>query len=219
MEKQEVIVDTCFLQKITSDGLFLDNVKRVLDELGFVPVVNKYVADQEFQLKRYMTELVNNGYIKVVGYDEYIKDETDRIIYEDYFEQLYYEMKGYLEAKGGPKQMPPLNIPQDQSVFTAHISGSSMGDIHMILMAAYMRLPIILTEDSDIELLRNMAKRRLSMSSYQLEIYDVVDLVRNIAKKEDRSLSRKDLKLIIRQVGEKGRWTEIMEILDASGGV
>lgn len=48
MEKQEVIVDTCFLQKITSDGLFLDNVKRVLDELGFVPVVNKYVADQEF---------------------------------------------------------------------------------------------------------------------------------------------------------------------------
>jgi hypothetical protein len=66
MEKQEVIVDTCFLQKITSDGLFLDNVKRVLDELGFVPVVNKYVADQEFQLKRYMTELVNNGYIKVI---------------------------------------------------------------------------------------------------------------------------------------------------------
>jgi hypothetical protein len=44
----------------------------VLDELGFVPVVNKYVADQEFQLKRYMTELVNNGYIKVVGYPRII---------------------------------------------------------------------------------------------------------------------------------------------------
>ena len=214
MGKQDVIVDTCFLQKITSDGSLPDNAKRVLDELDFNPVVNKYVAEQEYSLWRYMDEMVKKRYIRVVEYDEYIKDEADRIIYEDYFKMLYNEMKGYLEAKGGPKQIPPLNIPKDKSIFTAHSSGSSMGDVHMILMAAYMRLPIILTEDSDIELLRDMAKRRLSMSTYQLEIFDAVDLLIKIAKKEDSSLSRKELKQIIRQMGEKDRWRKEMKILD-----
>ncbi len=214
MKKQEVIVDTCFLQKITADGKYLENVKRVLDELEFIPVVNKYVAEQELNLKRYMDELVKTGYIRVVEYDEYIKDDTDRIIYVDYFEKLYDEMKGFLEAKGGPKQMPPFSTPKDQSVFTAHISGSSMGDIHMILMATYMRLPIILTEDSDIELLRDLTKRRLSMSTYQLQIFDAVDLVKMIAKKEDGSLSRKELKLIVRQIGEKDRWPEVAQLLE-----
>ncbi len=217
MEKQEVIIDTCFLQKITVDGSYPGNVKRVLDELGFIPVVNKYVAEQELSLKSYMDQLVKARYIRVVEYDEYINDEVDRIIYEEYFEKLYNEMKGYLEAKGGPKQMPPLVIPKDQSIFTKHISGSSMGDIHMILMAAYMRLPIILTEDSDIELLRDMVKRRLSMSTYQLEIFDAVDLVKKIAKKivlkKDSTFLRKDLKLLIRQIGEKERWPEVMKIL------
>ena len=52
------------------------------------------------------------------------------------------------------------------------------------------------------------------MSTYQLEIFDAVDLLIKIAKKEDSSLSRKDLKQIIRQMGEKDRWREVMEILD-----
>lgn len=112
--------------------------------------------------------------IILVGYDEYIKDETDRIIYEDYFEQLYYEMKGYLEAKGGPKQMPPLNIPQDQSVFTAHISGSSMmGVLYDVGKSTINYHLHKLYEDGEIE--ENSVVRKFRTTAERQKILDTVN--------------------------------------------
>lgn len=54
MEKQEVIVDACFLQKIANDGRSPENIKRVLEELDYIPVVNKYIAEHELSLSRYL---------------------------------------------------------------------------------------------------------------------------------------------------------------------
>ncbi len=38
----------------------------------------------------------------------------------------------------------------------------------MILMASYLQMPILLTEDSDIEMLRDIAKRRMRLGQYSL---------------------------------------------------
>ena len=34
MEKKEVIVDTCFLHKLSADGKNPDNIKKILQEFG-----------------------------------------------------------------------------------------------------------------------------------------------------------------------------------------
>ena len=57
-------------------------------------------------------------------------------------------------------------------------------------------------------------KEKLIDFVYQLQIFDAVDLVKKIAKKEDGSLSRKELKLIVRQIGEKDRWPEVAQLLE-----
>lgn len=41
----------------------------------------------------------------------------------------------------------------------------------------------MLTEDSDIEILRDIASRRMRLRQYKLEIYDGLDLVNQIAKR------------------------------------
>ena len=46
-----------------------------------------------------------------------------------------------------------------------------------------MRLPIILSEDGDIEFLRSVAKRKISGDAYNLDIYNVMDLILMIANK------------------------------------
>ena len=87
-----------------------------------------------------------------------------------------------------------------------------MGDVHMILMASFMGLPVFLSEDSDIELLRDIAKRRLSLSSYQLQVYDTANLLEQIAEKTDLSISHKELETLVKQVGERGNWPRINAI-------
>ncbi len=98
MKKQEVIVDTCFLQKIANYGRSPENIKRVLQELDYIPVVNKYIADHELSLNRYLDDLVKSGFIKTVEYGDYIKDETDKLIYVDHFEKIYDELREFLSV-------------------------------------------------------------------------------------------------------------------------
>lgn len=202
------------MQKIANDGRSPENIKRVLEELDYIPVVNKYIAEHELSLSRYLDDLVNSGFIKTVEYDDYIKDETDKLIYTDHFEKIYNELWEFLMIQGGPKQMPELTLPKGEDIFSSHKSGSSMGDVHMVLMAAYLRLPIILLQDSDIPLLRDITKRRLSMSSYQLQIFDAVDVIKQIAQNGNGSFVRKELKQLTKMIGESGKWEEIAQVWD-----
>ncbi len=50
----------------------------------------------------------------------------------------------------------------------------------------------LLTEDLDIEMLRDIAKRRMRLGQYSLQIFNGVQLIEEIAKKQDSSITVKD---------------------------
>lgn len=68
-------------------------------------------------------------------YSEFIEDGDDAELYEQYFSELYEEMRDYLEIKGEKKQIEKLAIPKGQTIYTYRRAGMSLGDVHMILMA------------------------------------------------------------------------------------
>lgn len=215
MEKVKVIVDTCFLQKLSSGGKNTANIRIVLDELNYIPVAHPYIAKQELSLNSSLDKLVKEGYIEVIEYDEFIRDDFDKQLYEGYFVALYEDLRAYLEAKGGPKQMKALNLDKGQTIYDTHMQGSSMADVHMILMASFLRLPILITEDSDIELLRTMSRKKMKLGDYSLQIYSAIDLVKEIARKKETSVSKKELEKIINEMGERGMRSEVTKIWNA----
>ena len=73
----------------------------------------------------------------------------------------------------------------------------------MILMAAYLQMPILLTEDSDIEMLRDITKRRMRLGQYSLQIFNGVQLIEEIAKKQDSSISVKEIESILKAMRER----------------
>lgn len=87
----------------------------------------------------------------------------------------------------------------------------SLGDVHMILMAFFMKLPIILSEDGDIEFLRSVAKRKISNDSYSLDIYNVMDLIMMIAQKEETTFSKKELEKVVLEVKERARLSDVKQ--------
>lgn len=177
MSKKEAIVDTCFFNKLSNDGKNIEAFKKVLVDLDYKPVVHPYIAEKELDVFPHFNKLVEEGFIRKVEYSEFIEDEDDAELYEQYFPELYEEMREYLEIKGSKKQIEKLAIPKGQTIYTYRRAGMSLGDVHMILMAFFMRLPIILSEDGDIEFLRSVAKRKISSDSYNLDIYNVMDLI------------------------------------------
>ncbi len=209
MGKTEVIVDTCFLQKLSSEGKVIDNIKKVLAELNYIPVVHPYIYEHELSLHSYFVRLVEEGYIRVIQYNEFQKDASDKQSYEAYYDVLYEDMRLALEASGGPKQIEKLSLHKGQTIYNMHKQGSSMGDVHMILMASYLQMPILLTEDSDIELLRDIARKRMRLGQYSLQILNGVQLIEKIAQKQNSTITVKELEAILKGMGERGAVSDI----------
>lgn len=209
MSKKEAIVDTCFFNKLSNNGKNIEAFKKVLVGLEYKPVVHPYIAEKELDVFPHFNKLIEEGFIRKAEYSEFIEDEDDAELYEQYFPELYEEMREYLEIKGAKKRIEKLAIPKGQTIYTYRRAGMSLGDVHMILMAFFMRLPIILSEDGDIEFLRSVAKRKISSNSYNLDIYNVMDLIMMIAQKEDTTFSKKELEKVVLEVKERARLSEV----------
>ena len=82
----------------------------------------------------------------------------------------------------------------------------------MIIMASFMRIPVFLSDDFDIGLLRDIAKRRLSLSSYQLKIVNSFNLLVQIAENPDVKMTHKEFETIVKQTGERENWKTINAI-------
>lgn len=211
MSKKEAIVDTCFFNKLSNNGRNMETFKKVLVDLDYKPVVHPYIAEKELDVFPHFNKLIEEGFVRKVEYSEFIEDEDDAELYEQYFPELYEEMREYLEIKGAKKQIEKLAIPKGQTIYTYRRAGMSLGDVHMILMAFFMRLPIILSEDGDIEFLRSVAKRKISSNSYNLDIYNVMDLILMIAQKEDTTFSKKGLEKVVLEAKERARLSEVKQ--------
>ena len=211
MSKKEAIVDTCFFNKLSNNGKNIEAFKKVLVDLEYKPVVHPYIAEKELDVFPQFNKLIEEGFIRKAEYSEFIEDEDDAELYEQYFPELYEEMREYLEIKGSKKRIEKLAIPKGQTIYTYRRAGMSLGDVHMILMASFMRLPIILSEDGDIEFLRFVAERKLSSNSYNLDIYNVMDLIMMIAQKEDTTFSKKELEKVVLEVKERARLSEVKQ--------
>ncbi len=172
-------------------------------ELEYIPVAHPYIYEHELSLHSYFVRLVEEKYIKVIQYNEFQKDEIDKQSYEDYYSVLYEDMRLTLEAMNSPKQVEKLCLHKGQTIYNTHKQGSSMGDVHMILMASFLQMPVLLTEDSDIEMLRDIAKRRMRLGQYSLQILNGVQLIEEIAKKQNTSISVKEIESILKAMRKR----------------
>lgn len=211
MKKREVLVDTVFLEKLSNGGKDIDTFKKVMTDVEYHPVVHPYIAANELDMHSYFDKLVNEKFIRVAEYSEFLKDNADRELYESYFVDLHHKMREYLEAAGGKKQLERLVIPPKQTVFSYRKAAMSLGDVHMILMAFFMKIPVVLTEDSDIALLRTIAKSKMASDTYSLGIYSAVDVLTMIAQKKDTTFSKQELLDVVKTIGAKKHLSEVKQ--------
>ena len=211
MGKTEVLVDTEFLQKLSAEGKNIEGFKKVLAELEFQPVIHPYVADEELGMYSYFEKLVKERYLRVATYDEFLKDDGDRVLYSNYFQMLHDALREYLEKSKCPKKLDKLILLPEQTVFEYRRAGMSLGDVHMVLMASFAHIPVILSDDSDMTILKPVVKRYFSYSDFELNILSCVEVLEQIARMEISSFSKKELLTMLKRSGEAEKKTRIYE--------
>lgn len=77
----------------------------------------------------------------------------------------------------------------------------SLGDVHLILMAAFEGIPVVLSDDSDIELLKGIAKK-YSYSQHEIEIMGSVEVLEKIASMAEPHFTKDELVAIVKNAGK-----------------
>lgn len=140
------VIDADFLNKIdevqraSPDELF----RKLMQALNYSPVVHPYVMEHELFSCSLARRMVDSGELRVVAYDEFLpgllslqQSNPQRDGYVKLFQDLYHVLT--LEDCG--VQQDP-----DSNVFARH-SGKSYGEVHSVLMANEMHIPIICSND------------------------------------------------------------------------
>lgn len=219
MCNREVIVDSCFLNKISNDTKDIDNLRRVLDGAKIIPMVHPYVAEYELALYSEYKKLIDEGYIQIIKYEQMFTKEFIKSMYEGYFDTLYTELRDKLELDQKAKAQKMYDSLEDVDIYNAHKEGSSLADVHMILAAYYMKLPIILTEDSDLSILKDIASRRLKFNGQLLCIYDALDIIKQMAADSSISVTSKELETMLNSMGERSHRAEVKQLWRNSRGI
>ena len=180
---KEVIIDTDFLNKITlAPGV--DNGRdlfiRTMNELNVKPVVHYYLAQREMTVNNTVaTELLDAGYIKVYDKDDFIKNAEDESLYQEYFRKWY----NFLNWN---------SLEKDVDVFSLYRANHSLGEIHSALLAYFMKLDIIMSDDSD-------ARNLVSYSGLRnVKVWNLIDVYSFIGKKDMKSITIEEVECIIR---------------------
>lgn len=187
-------------------------MKKIMDNLDFFPVFHPYIAQNELDMFPYFKSLVKDGFVRVSDYNEFLHDNDDKELYKNYFMDIHDEIRKRLLAKGGKKQLDKLVLPPNQNIFTFRKARMSLGDVHMILMAFFMQIPVILTDDSDIDMLRSITMRKMGSDTYKLDIYNTIDVLLLIAKKTDTEIKKDELVNIMQYIGERSHRSELTRI-------
>jgi len=214
MEKTEVLIDTCFVERLTGEGEHIEDFQPIMEALSYSPVVHPYLYEHEF-LRPYQKKLVADGIVSRADYEASLgpKGSYQWILYEQYFRVLYRKLKARTEAVGR-KSMEDL--PDNADIFTFRSSKSSLGDGHLMTFAILTGMPVILTEDEDISILQEIAKVNISTDANSLMIYNTKDLILDLAGKEECGIPRKKLKNILKATGNKDAMPEFQEKWEAA---
>lgn len=93
--RTNAVIDADFFRNATeydrSTAFFL----RILDEMEMKPVMHEFVAETELCRNRYLNQLLQSGRIAVVRYEDYLRNDTDKEEYKDYFMDVYERINLY----------------------------------------------------------------------------------------------------------------------------
>ena len=126
----------------------------------------------------------------MIDYSAFLPAEIFKKQYAETFADFYNFMNGE-------------TIEKVFDVVTQHHSKKNMGEIHSLILAQYMGLPIFMSNDNGA---KNLAKSRINTQGYKIEVMNVCDVFCEIKRNGTIQIDKKAVRSILK---ERRNWLEI----------
>ena len=188
-----VVIDSDFCNMIAP----VNNIKKekefvrsVFDSLQKKPAIHIFVFEQELLTNTVVKELVAEKYIDVIDYRTFLPEEIFKTQYAATFADFYNFMNGE-------------TIEAVFDVITKHRSKKNMGEIHSLILAQYMGIPIFMSNDNGA---KNLAKSKVNIQSFTITVMNVCEVFCEIKKNGVIPIDKKAVRSILK---ERRNWLDI----------
>ena len=180
MNETLAVLDADFLNKINEirkanpDELF----QKLMVELNCIPVVHPFVMDHELFTCGLAHRMQAKGVLRRIDYAEFLPEEK-REKYEQRFRDLYRVLT---TAEYGQA------IEADEDIFARH-AGKSYGEVHSVLMAGQMGIPVFYSNDH--------SGKTLCGRFRHLEAKTMAEIHQQLEGKTDCSITTREWKYLL----------------------
>ena len=194
----KVVIDTDFLNHILKTPHGEEVMQKIVDFYGYELVMHPWVYEREIKGIYTKTETYVKNNVKVLEYSDFLATGDDEDLYEITFLDLYRSMNHNESVDGSY-----------QSFKTYNMANKNLGEIHSVILAKYMGIPILLSDDYNA---KEIAAKRISADSFQLEVKKSFDIMCDIVKTDKRLLPRDDAFAVVRNYKREYQKDYIKEI-------
>lgn len=187
-EENRIVLDTDFINMITSykAGDPKELFRRIFHTLEKQPVVHPYVAENELDTNRVAKELIDAGDIVKISYEEFLPENGIRKpAYEKSFHDLHRSIREAYIPKANKPEMAPLQPNED--IFQRQ-AGRSFGEIHSILMATELGIPVLLSNDKGAKIAAARYKAKQLIVQNAIEVSELLKKKAEVTAKERKFL-------------------------------
>lgn len=193
-----VVIDSDFCNMIAPGNNIekeKEFVRSIFNSLQKKPVVHIFVSEQELLTNKVIKELVEENFIDVINYDTFLPEEIFKIQYAETFADFYNFMNGE-------------SIEKVFDVITKHHSKKNMGEIHSLILAQYIGIPIFMSNDNGA---KNLAKSKINTQSFSIDVMNVCEVFCEIKRNGTMQIDKKAVRSILK---ERRDWIEIYNNLE-----
>jgi len=186
--KERVVVDTDFCKMITEkNGRPSDSklFKSIFTTLNLQPVLHQFVYEKELFDNPVIGSLVNSGFIEVINYDnvDFIPEEWMKDHYRGIFSEFYKFMNG-------------CDFPVECDVFTFRKAHSNLGEIHSLILAQFMNIPVFMSDDNGA---KKLAEQKMDTKSFLVKVENLCDVFCKIKRLgKSNNLDKKVVKALLK---------------------
>ena len=187
-----VVIDSDFCNMIAPGNNIdkeKDFVRSIFNSLQKKPVVHVFVFEQELLTNKVIKELVAEKFIDVINYDIFLPSKIFIIQYAETFADFYNFMNGE-------------TIEKEFDVITKHHSQKNMGEIHSLILAQYMGIPIFMSNDNGA---KNLAKSKINTQNFTIDVMNVCEVFCEIKRNGTIQIDKKAVRSILKR---RRNWIE-----------
>lgn len=156
-------------------------VKSIFESLKQRPVLHPFVYHEELLTNVTVKKLVNEGFIEVLEYDAFIMNDSFKRQYIDTFADFYFFMNSE-------------PIERTFNAITKHRAKRNMGEIHSLIMAQYLSIPLFMSNDEGA---KNLATSRINTQSQVVVVKNVLEVFMDVKIKGAFQIDKKAVRSIL----------------------